>query len=215
MRSILVANPKGGSGKTTVSTNLAGLFANRRYRTVLADMDKQRSAAHWLLRRPLELPRIVPWTADTDRKEIKAYDPQWVIIDSPAGVHGEKLTDLVRRCELVLVPVAPSAFDMEATLAFLSQLHKEKPVRKGESQVAVVGNRVDSRTVAATELEAFLKSLELPILSYFRDAQIYVHCARDGHSLFDVAPSRAEAELEQWRPIQRWLARHLKNTGGT
>jgi chromosome partitioning protein len=210
MRSILVANPKGGSGKTTVSTNLAGLFANRRYRTVLADMDRQRSAEHWLARRPLELPRIVAWTANTDKKEIKAYDPHWVIIDSPAGVHGDKLADLVRRCELVLVPVAPSAFDMEATLAFLQELRKEKPVRKGESQVAVVGSRVDARTVAATELEAFLKSLDLPILSYLRDAQIYVHCARDGHSLFDVAPSRAEIDLEQWRPIQRWLTRHLK-----
>ncbi len=210
MRSILVANPKGGSGKTTVSTNLAGLFASRKYRTVLADMDKQQSAARWLLRRPLELPRIVAWNADTDKKDIKAYDPHWVIIDSPAGVHGEKLADLVRRCELVVVPVAPSAFDMEATLAFLSELRKEKPIRKGESQVAVVGNRVDARTVAASELEAFLKSLDLPILSHLRDAQIYVHCARDGHSLFDVAPSRAEPDLEQWRPIQRWLARHLK-----
>jgi chromosome partitioning protein len=177
---------------------------------VLADMDRQQSATRWLMRRPLELPRIVPWTAETDKKEIKAYDPQWVIIDSPAGVHGEKLADLVRRCELVLVPVAPSAFDMEATLTFLSELRKEKPVRKGESQVAAIGNRVDSRTVAANELQGFLKSLELPILSYLRDAQIYVHCARDGHSLFDVAPSRAETDLEQWRPIQRWLARHLK-----
>lgn len=210
MRSILVANPKGGSGKTTVATNLSGLFAASRRRVVLADMDRQQSALHWLQRRGQHLPAIVPWGADTDKKGIRAYDPHWVIIDSPAGLRGDKLTELVRKAELVVVPVAPSAFDMEATREFLGALRAEKPIKKGESQVAVIGNRVDGRTQAATELEEFLVSLELPILSYLRDTQLYVHCARDGMTLFDVSPSRAAAELEQWRPIGRWLKKHIK-----
>ncbi|MEO6023693.1 MAG: ParA family protein [Burkholderiales bacterium] len=210
MHSILVVNPKGGSGKTTVATNLAGLFAARRYRVALADMDRQLSAAGWLKRRPETLPIIIPWTAQTDKKNIKSLDPQWAIIDSPAGVHGEKLTNLVRRADLIVVPVAPSAFDMEATKDFMLALRDEKPVRKGESPVAVVGNRVDSRTIVAIELEEFLKSLQLPILSYLRDTQNYIHCARNGYSLFDYAPSRVEQDLQQWRPIARWLQRQVQ-----
>ena len=210
MRSILVVNPKGGSGKTTVATNLAGFFAARGKRVVLADMDRQQSAANWLTRRPEALPHIKAWTAATDKKEIKSYDAQWTVIDSPAGVHGEKLTNLVRRVEWVVVPVAPSAFDMEATQDFLAELLKEKPIKKGESQVAVVGNRVDSRTLVADELQTFLKSLALPILTYLRDTQNYIHCARDGYSLFDVAPSRVEQDIEQWKPLVRWLMRQAK-----
>lgn len=211
MRSILVVNPKGGSGKTTIATNLAGFFAAQGKRVVLADMDRQQSAANWLAPRPDTVPAIMAWTAATDKREIRAYDAHWTIVDSPAGVHGEKLTALLRRMELIVVPVSPSAFDMEATKDFLAELLVEKPVKKGESQVAVVGNRVDSRTLVADELETFLKSLELPILTYLRDTQNYVHCARDGHSLFDVAPSRVEQDLEQWKPLGRWLMRQARN----
>ena len=209
MRSILVANPKGGSGKTTVATNLAGLFAARGFSVVLADMDRQQSAASWLARRPDDLPQIPLWAMDADRKDLKALHPDWLVVDSPAGLHGENLTSLVRKIDLVLVPVSPSSFDMEATQNFLTELRAQKPIRKGESQIAVVGNRVDQRTIATAELEEFLKTLELPILSYIHDAQLYVHCARDGYSVFDVAPSRAEREVEQWQPIRRWLGRHI------
>ncbi len=210
MHSILVVNPKGGSGKTTISSNLAGFFAAHGKRVVLADMDRQQSAANWLARRAQTLPPIMAWTASTDKKVIKEFNAQWTIIDSPAAVHGEKLNDLVRRVEMVLVPVSPSAFDMEATQKFLAELMDVKPIKKGESQVAVVGNRVDSRTLVADELETFLKSLQLPILTYLRTTQNYIHCARDGYSLFDLAPSRVEQDLEQWKPLGRWLMRQAK-----
>ena len=165
---------------------------------MLADMDRQQSAANWLARRPETLPTIMAWTATTDKKTVREFDAHWTIIDSPAAVHGDKLNDLVRRVEAVVVPVTPSAFDMEATERFLAELMTVKPVRKGESQVAVIGNRVDSRTLVADELEGFLKSLELPILTYLRTTQNYIHCAREGYSLFDLAPSRVEQDLEQW-----------------
>lgn len=212
MRSILVANPKGGSGKTTVATNLAGLFASRRFSVMLADMDRQQSAASWLSRRSQDLPQIPMWPTHGERRDPQAPRPDWVVVDSPAAVHGEKLANLVRKINLVLVPVSPSPFDMEATKHFLMELREQKPIRKGESQIAVVGNRVDQRTVATAELEAFLKTLELPILGYLNDTQLYVHCARDGHSLFDIAPWRAEREVAQWKPIARWLSRHIVET---
>lgn len=201
MRSILVANPKGGSGKTTLATHLAGYLASLGRQVVLADLDRQQSAAGWLRRRPLHLPTIHSHLAS--KKSVK---PDWMVIDSPAGLHGDKLTAAVKLAELVIVPVQPSAFDMLATSDFLRVLREEKAVRKEKSQVAMVGMRVDLRTRSAAELAEFLLAVEFPVLTYLRDAQLYVQCANEGVSLFDLPPSRAARDVEQWQPLLEWLA---------
>lgn len=209
MKRLLVANAKGGSGKTTLATNLAGMFAAKRLRVVLADLDRQQSAARWLARRPAGFPVIRSWTPETDRDTIKAFDPQWVIYDSPAGLHGSKLDDVMKRVDLVLVPVVPSVLDMDASLDFIEALAAQKAVRKGDSSIALVANRVDPKTVAARELENFLAAWDLPVLAELHAAQVYVHCASAGTTLFDLPRSRAMPEIERWEPLQRWVARHL------
>ena len=201
MRSILVANPKGGSGKTTLATNLAGYFAGQGRQVVLADLDRQQSSAGWLERRPVLLPTIHSHLA---RKQ--GGKPDWMIIDSPAGLHGDKLSAAVKLAELVIVPVQPSAFDMLATGDFLRVLREEKAVRKEKSQVAMIGMRVDPRTRSAADLAAFLLAAEFPVLTFLRDAQVYVQCANEGLSLFDLPPSRAGRDLEQWQPLLEWIA---------
>src|SRR5262250_1745030 len=115
MQTILVANPKGGSGKTTLATNVAGWLATRRQRVVLADFDPLRAATDWLSRRPPLFPAISGWTADGAKRELKGEPPQWLVIDTPAELHGESLRDAMRRADILLVPVSPSAFDMGAT----------------------------------------------------------------------------------------------------
>ena len=205
MRTILVANPKGGSGKTTLATNLAGYFANQGQRVLLADLDRQRSSFGWLARRPDVLPTIHGWAGGDSRKAIAEVRPHWLIMDSPAGVRGEKLTNAVKRADLVVVPVQPSAFDMAATQAFIDILHAEKAVRKAKSYVAMIGMRVDTRTRAAAELEAFLDNAGFPVLTFLRDAQIYVQAAGEGVSLYDLPPARAARDIEQWQPLLDWL----------
>ena len=64
---------------------------------------------------------------------------------------------------------------------------------------------MDSRTRAALTLEQFLKGLDLPILAYLREAQVYVNAAFEGKTLFDLAPSLAERELEQWAYLINWM----------
>lgn len=209
MKRLLVANAKGGSGKTTVATNLAGLFAAKRLRVVLADLDRQESATRWLARRPVGFPAIRGWTAESDRDAVKAFDPQWVVYDSPAGLHGNKLEEAMKRADLVVVPVVPSVLDMDASLDFIEALAEQKAVRKGASHIALVANRVDPQTLAARELENFLAAWDLPVLAHLHAAQVYVHCAAGGMSLFDLPRSRAMPEIERWEPLQRWLARHL------
>ncbi len=212
MQTILVANPKGGSGKTTLATNLAGWLAGKRQRVALADDDPQRSSSQWLERRPALFPVVRSASTDARRKG-GDDDLQWLVVDSPAGLRGEALRDAVRRADLLLVPVSPSVFDMAATGHFLAGLAEYKAVRQGALPIGLVGMRVDARTRAAGELDDFAKAQDFPRVTSLRDTQVYVHCARDGLSVFDLPRSRGELDWDQWRPLTRWIARHAPARG--
>ncbi|OIR19299.1 chromosome-partitioning ATPase Soj [mine drainage metagenome] len=201
MKAILIANPKGGSGKTTLSTNIAGYLASRGQRVAMLDLDRQKSATQWLSSRPRHLPGIELMQAEAGRDA--PIDS--LVIDSPAGLHGKNLEHALRLVHKVIVPIAPSAFDIQASRDFLEVLHQEKTVRKGRIFVGVVGMRMDPRTRAALTLEQFLKGLDMPVLAYLREAQIYVNAAFEGRTLFDLPPSLAQRELEQWAYLLNWL----------
>jgi chromosome partitioning protein len=205
LQTVLIANPKGGSGKTTLATNLAGFLAGKRQRVVLSDEDPQQSSTQWLMRRPPLFPRVHAKPAE--KRELKDVDPQWVVVDSPAGIHASELRTELRRASALVVPISPSVFDMAATARFLETVAETKAVREGELPVALVATRVDARTHSAAELEDFLKATGFPIIAHLRDTQTYVHCARDGLSVFDLPRSRGEQDWEQWRPLTRWLGK--------
>lgn len=205
MKSFLIANPKGGAGKSTLATNLAGYFAQSGRSVMLGDTDRQYSAREWLKIRPATLPPISGWSVEKDQPLRPPKGSSHVVLDTPAGLHGKALEKALRQVTRVIVPVQPSLFDILATRDFLEALLQEKAVRKEHTFVAVVGMRVDPRTRAAGELERFLSSWELPVLSYLRDSQLYVQLAANGMTLFDLPESRAERDLEQWRPILDWI----------
>ncbi len=205
MFTILIATSKGGAGKTTIATNLAACLAGKRQRVALLDLDRQQSAARWLARRPQGFPQIVAAELGADTKTLRAAGIQWLVIDSPAGLHGDALTERVRQADAILVPVAPSSFDFEATADLLAELERLKPVREGRRPVALIGSRVDGRTVAASDLDEFLAPLSLDVLTHIRDAQAYVHAARAGLSVFDLPRSRGEELWEDWPPVVDWL----------
>lgn len=201
MQAILIANPKGGSGKTTLSTNIAAWLAMRGQRVALLDLDRQKSATQWLAARPPHLPAVELMQAEGGR----AAPLDHLVIDSPAGLHGKNLEHALKLVSRVVVPVAPSAFDIQASRDFLQLLAEEKAVRKGKIFIGVVGMRMDPRTRAALTLEQFLTGLDLPVLAYLRETQAYVNAAFEGKSLFDLPPSQAQRELEQWRYLLAWL----------
>ncbi len=203
MKAILIANPKGGSGKTTLTTNIAGYLASLGQRVAILDLDRQKSAAQWLANRPANLSSIELMQS----KGGKNAPLDWLVIDSPAGLRGKNLEHALKLVHRVIVPIAPSAFDIQASREFLDVLQHEKAAHKGRLFVGVVGMRMDPRTRAALTLEQFLKGLDLPILAYLREAQVYVNAAFEGKSLFDLAPSQAQRELEQWAYMLNWLER--------
>ena len=131
-----------------------------------------------------------------------------MIVDSPAAIHGDELRNEVRRADVMLVPISPSAFDMAATKRFLDAVAEYKAVQNGDLAIGVVAMRVDARTHSAAELDEFVAAFDFPLVAHLRDTQVYVYCARDGASVFDLPRSRGEQDWEQWRPLTRWIARH-------
>lgn len=205
MKAFLVANPKGGSGKSTLATNLAGYFASRGKEVMLGDIDRQQSSREWLATRPFALPTIDTWEVGPDDIARPPKGTSHVVLDTPAGLRGKMLDRVLKLSSRVIVPVQPSMFDMRATRQFLEALLSEKAVRKGKADVAVIGMRVDARTRAAAELERFFATFELPVLAYLRDTQVYVQAAGAGLTIFDLPPSRAERDLQQWQAIIDWV----------
>lgn len=200
---VVVANPKGGVGKSTLATNIAGYWARQGHPVALGDVDRQQSARLWLGLRPSAARPIGDWDATADAVPRPPKGATHAVLDTPAGLHGGRLGDVLKRADKVIVPLQPSVFDIFATREFLDQLATHR--RAGDAQVGIVGMRVDTRTRAAEQLHQFVDSLGLPVLGYLRNTQNYVHLAAHGLTLFDLAPGRVARDLEQWQGICTWL----------
>ena len=205
MYTILVANPKGGAGKSTLTTNIAGMLASTRQKVVIMDLDKQQSATNWVERRSALLPKIMSWNEDTDMEELRIVGPQWMIIDTHARLRRADRTYLLSRANFVLVPVNPSVFDIEATAKFLIKLHQDTNVQSGKVAIGLVGSRTDSRTRMAQELNSFFQRSGLPVVMFVPDSVLYPQCARDGMSIYDLPRTRTEQQLEAWQPLVDWI----------
>ncbi len=203
MSVLVIANPKGGVGKSTLATNVAGYFASQGRAVMLGDADRQQSSRLWLGLRPPAARSIATWEVSADLIAKPPKGVSHVVLDTPAGLHGWRFNDVLKVADKIIVPLQPSVFDIFATRAFLDQLAGHR--HSGRAEVAIVGMRVDARTIAADNLREFVEGLGLPVLGYLRDTQNYIHLAARGLTLFDVAPSRVEKDLDQWQGICQWL----------
>jgi chromosome partitioning protein len=200
---IVVANPKGGVGKSTLSSNMAGYFASQGHAVMLGDVDRQQSSRLWLTLRPATLPAIQSWDVSKDQIARPPKGTTHIVLDTPAGLHGKGLEAVMKLADKVIVPLQASVFDIYATQDFISELAER---RKGSRvQLAVVGNRIKDHTKATEHLKEFLQTLDVPLLALLRDTQNYAHLAAHGLSLWDVAPHKVEKDLAQWAPVLTWL----------
>ena len=200
---IVVANPKGGVGKTTLSTNIAGCLASQGHAVMLGDVDRQQSARTWLSLRPAGLPRISAWELSRDEVVRPPKGTTHVVLDTPAGLHGKRLDEVMKLATHVLVPLQPSIFDIHATHDFVRELLAHR--RGDKVRLGIVGMRTREGTISTDQLRSFLGNVDVPLLGFLRDTQNYVHLAAHGLTLWDVASSRFERDLEQWQPLVAWL----------
>ncbi len=216
MNTTLVVNPKGGSGKTTVTTNLASHFAASGVPTTVMDYDAQGSSLNWLRLRAPHSPKIhgangapaKPGQLRSIAMHVPA-DTRQLIIDAPAGASGLLLQELLARADCIIIPVAPSAIDIHATANFIRDLLLGGRLRVRNIRLSVVANRVRSTMPVYQPLERFLNSLSLPLLTRLSDSDVFLKAAETGIGIFEMDPVASLAEREQFLPIVNWVAPHL------
>lgn len=213
MQKIVVLNPKGGSGKTTIATNLASYFAVQGFRPTLMDMDAQGSSTHWLSKRGKDQPLIhgiAAFERNTGMTRSFAtrlpLDTQRLVVDTPAAFEPQRLPDLTRNATAVLVPVLPSDIDIHAAAKCISNLLLIAKIRREEHRIAVIANRVKKQTLVYKSLMKFLEQLQIPVIATLRDSQAYIRAAEIGSGVFEMKATLVREDLEQWLPLVGWLA---------
>lgn len=212
MQRIVVLNPKGGSGKTTVAINLAACFAVRGEMPVLMDYDPQGSAARWTRKRRPEQPPIHLVSAhERDSRTTRAFQlriPEGtthVIVDTAAALDARDMPDLVRSADKILVPVLPSDIDIHACSRCVANLLLVAKVKRRERRLGIIANRVRRNTLVYGALTRFLETLDVPIVATLRDSQNYLRGAELGLGLHEMKQHQVAEDLQQWRSLLDWL----------
>lgn len=212
MQKIVMLNPKGGSGKTTIATNLASYFAVSGLRPTLMDLDAQGSSTRWLGKRTKDQPPIHGIAGyERNSRVTRSFatrlplDSERLIIDTAAALEPQRLPDLTRNATAVLVPVLPSDIDIHAAAKCISDLLLIAKIRRDEHRIAVIANRVKKNTVVYRALMKFLETLHIPVVATLRDSQNYIRAAESGTGLFEMKPNAVREDLNQWSPLISWL----------
>ncbi len=206
-RRILLASSKGGAGKTTLATNLATAYAARGETVGLVDTDRQGSALRWSERRGDAASPVIGLSGlrrDWPQR-LPAVDR--VVIDSPAGVRAAEIAAYAEQLDAILVPVLPSAIDLEAVEPFLGELAELPALRSGKLRLGLVGNRLRPWTMASQLAVEAMQGLPFPLVAELRDTQAYVLAHALGRSLFDYHTERVRSHQEDWKKLLRWLDR--------
>lgn len=205
MRTIMVMNAKGGSGKSTVATNLASYYASQGASVLLADYDIQESSLEWLRARPRGRPHI-QGAAAYQKAPRPSRGTDFVIVDAPAAIHGSKLSQFVRKAQTIIVPVLPSPIDMRAAVNFIKELKQAIPASGKQAKIGVIANRARGYTNIFLELDDMLSGLRgVPYLTALRESSNYIKAARRGLGIFEFAPGATAVDREEWAPLIKWL----------
>ncbi len=212
MLRIVLLNPKGGSGKSTIATGIAAMYAARGYKPVLMDFDPQGTSSRWLEKRPPDRPAIHGIAAYartigvTRSFQLRVpHGTDRVIVDTPAALQPPHFIEQVRDADAVLVPVMPSDADIHACSRCIGHLLISGKIKRRENRLGVIANRVKPNTIIFRTLMRFLDQMQIPVITTLRDSQNYVYAGEQGLGLHDMNPARVHPELHQWNDLWAWL----------
>ena len=214
MQRIVVLNPKGGSGKTTIAINLASYLASRGHTPVLMDFDPQGSSLRWVRKRkPVQAPIHVIAAFEKDTRTTRAFQLRvpdvatHVIVDTPAALDSRQLADMTRDADKIIVPVLPSDIDIHACSRCIRDLLLVAKIRRDQDRIGVIANRIRRNTLTYQALIRFLHTLKIPIVATIRDSQNYLRGAELGIGVHEMKSYVAQDDVAQWVPLVEWLAR--------
>jgi chromosome partitioning protein len=167
---IAVLNPKGGSGKTTLCTNLARSLQKRGNNVLIVDSDEQGTSADWLSMQDetSDQPGVVnvtnPATMQRDLKNVAAaYD--FVCVDGAAKMIATLQNATIAASDLVLIPCRPSAADIWSSASIVETIKARQELTAGKQpKAAFVINAQIAGTYHAAEIDDALQAYGLPIL---------------------------------------------------
>jgi chromosome partitioning protein len=206
MLKVLVASSKGGAGKSTLATNLAAYYAVDGKNTVLVDADRQGSALRWSEKRALHANAVLGVSGmRRDWERHVPADTERLIVDSPAGIRAGEVDEWLEHVDAVVVPVLPSAIDLEATEPFLAELAELPKIKRGKVAVGVVANRLKPWTNASQLAVEEMHGFPFPLVAELRDTQGYVLANALGKSIFDYHSELVRSHQDDWTKLLRWL----------
>jgi chromosome partitioning protein len=221
-KKIVVINSKGGCGKTTLSTNLAGYYASHGFPAALFDYDPQDSASRWLAQRPAGMAPVHgvaaahPTAAGLTRSYQMRLPPEVrrLVLDTPASLKRMELIEILRNAAAIIVPILPSTIDLHVTTAFIRDLTAEMRLHAPDAAIAIVANRVRRNTRAFSMLMQFLEAREMAPVTCLRDSQNYIQAAAEGIGIHELKPNLTRIDRDHWQPLIDWLeAPHAHTTG--
>ena len=209
---IIVLNPKGGSGKTTVATNLASIYALRKPPPTLVDCDPQGFCMRWLEKRKSH-PSLIHGIAAPDARPAdvlagerpESGESRQMIFDLPAAIPLDNLYAYTHLADSILIPITPSSIDVHAATSLIAELLLDVQLDRRENKIAIIANRVRSNTRSFQMLKRFFSSLEIPVISVLRDSQTYVAATGAGIGICELPLYRVRDELIAWKAILAWL----------
>lgn len=213
IKRIVIANSKGGTGKSTIAVTLANYYALSHFNTTIIDHDPQGSSSHWVSKRKPDAAIVscikayqAPRSNTTKSWFLKPQaDTDRVIIDTPSGLELSAFRSTLESAHAIVIPVTPSSVDIHASTRFIAELLLCAREKRQLNQIAVVANRCRKNTLAYRQLEQFLASLNIPFLTSLRDTQNYVKTIEAGSSIFEKNPKLMTQDIQSWEPIFNWL----------